>query len=225
MTSLNVKAWLGYGFLALVVGLLLFIPAGTLRFWQAWVFLAAFFVPAALVGVYLARHDPALMQRRLRGGPQAEKETAQKIIMIVITIGFAGLLVVPAFDHRFGWSSMPLFLVIVGDVMVIAGFYVTFLVYRENSFTSATIEIAPDQRVITAGPYAHLRHPQYAGSLLYLIGMPLALGSFWGLLVFAAMVPALIWRIFDEERLLARELPGYRDYQARVRWRLIPGIF
>ena len=225
MTSLNVKAWLGYVFLAVVVGLLLFIPAGTVRYWQAWVFLAAFFAPAGLIGVYLAGHDPALQQRRLRAGPLAEKETAQKIIMVVISIEFVGLLVVPALDHRFGWSDVPLFLVIAGDILVVAGFYITFLVYRENSFSAATVEIAPDQRVISTGPYAHLRHPQYAAALLYLIGMPLALGSFWGLLVFAAIVPMLIWRLLDEERLLARALPGYREYQARVRWRLVPAVF
>jgi protein-S-isoprenylcysteine O-methyltransferase Ste14 len=223
--SLNLKAWLGYASLAVAVGLLLFIPAGTLRYWQAWLFLAAFFAPAALLGVYLARHDPALMRRRLRGGPWAEKEAAQKIIMFVISIAFVGLLVVPALDHRFGWSNVPLVLVIAGDLLVVAGFYVAFLVYRENTSAAATIEVTPDQRVITTGPYAHLRHPQYAGALLYLGGTPLALDSFWGLLVFAALVPALVWRLLDEERLLARELPGYRAYQERVRWRLIPRIF
>ena len=225
MISLNVKAWLGSGLLAVTMAVLLFIPAGTVRYWQAWVFLAAFFVPAALIGVYLIQHDPALQQRRLRGGPQTEKQTAQRIIMLAISIGFVGLLVVPALDHRFGWSSMPLLLVICGDVLVVAGFYITFLVYRENSFAAATVEVAPDQRVITTGPYAHLRHPQYAGALLYLLGMPLALGSWWGVLVFAAIVPFLVWRLVDEERLLAKDLPGYAGYCNRVRWRLIPGIY
>lgn len=225
MTGLNVKALLGCASLAVAMGLLLFIPAGTVRYWQAWVFLIAFFVPAALIGVYLARHDPALQSRRLRGGPTAEKETAQKIIMLFVSIEFVGLLVVPALDHRFGWSRMPLFLVIAGDLLVVAGFYITFLAYKENTFSAATVEVERDQRVITTGPYAHLRHPQYAGALLYLFGMPLALGSFWGLLVFAALVPMLIWRLIDEERLLACELPGYRQYQERVRWRLLPGIF
>jgi len=225
MISLNVKALLGSAFLAVTMGLLLFIPAGSARYWQGWVFLAAFFAPAGLIGVYLARHDPALQQRRMRAGPLAEKETAQKIIMLVVSIEFVGLLVVPALDHRFGWSSMPLFLVISGDILVVAGFYITFLVYRENSFTAATVEVAPDQRVITTGPYAHLRHPQYAGALLYLLGMPLALGSWWGILVFAALVPFLIWRLVDEERLLAKDLPGYADYRNRVRWRLIPGVY
>jgi protein-S-isoprenylcysteine O-methyltransferase Ste14 len=225
MTSLNVKAWLGYAFLALTVALLLFIPAGTIRYWQAWLFLAAFFAPAALIGVYLSRHDPELQQRRMRGGPLAEERGVQRIIMLVITFEFIGLLVVPALDHRFGWSSMPVAVAFFGVVLVVAGFYMTFLVYRENSFAAATIEIAPDQRVITTGPYARVRHPQYAAALLYLVGMPLALGSWWGTLVFAAIVPFLIWRLVNEEQVLVTNLPGYADYRDHVRWRLIRGIY
>jgi protein-S-isoprenylcysteine O-methyltransferase Ste14 len=145
--------------------------------------------------------------------------------VLVISIEFVGLLVVPALDHRLGWSTVPLFFVIAGDLLVVAGLYITFLVFKENTSAAATVEIAPDQRVITTGPYAHLRHPQYAGALLYLSGMPLALGSWWGLLVFAAMVPFLIWRLLDEERLLAKDLPGYAEYQGTVQSRLIPGIY
>ena len=225
MTSLNVKALLGFAFLAATTGLLVFIPAGTSRYWQAWVFLAAFFTPAGLIGVYLARNDPALERRRLSAGPMAEKTAAQKIIMIVISTGFVGLLAVPAFDHRFGWSHVPVSIVIAGDVLIIVGFAITFLAFRENSFAAATVEIADEHRLVSSGPYALVRHPQYAGAFLYLLGMPLALGSYWGLLVLVPTTAALIWRLFDEESLLAKQLPGYAEYRQRTRWRLIPAIF
>jgi protein-S-isoprenylcysteine O-methyltransferase Ste14 len=225
MNGLDVKAWLGLFFLAVVMGLLLFVLAGTVCYWQGWVFLAVFVGASFLITVYLERHDPALLQRRLAGGPTAEKTTKQKIIMLFASIGFVGLLVVPAFDHRFGWSAPPLTAVIAGDVFVAIGFAIVWRVFKENAFTSARIEIAKDQRVVSTGPYAIVRHPQYAGSFLYLLGMPLALGSYWGLLVLMPMTAAVIWRLFDEERLLAGGLPGYAEYRRAVRWRLIPGIF
>ena len=225
MNSLNVKAWLGLFFLAVVMGLVLFVTAGTVRYWQGWVFLAVFVGASFLIMVYLEKHDPALLQRRLAGGPTAEKETKQKIIMLFASIGFVGLLVVPALDHRFGWSAAPLAAVIAGDVLVAIGFAIVFRVFKENAFTSARIEIAKDQRVVSTGPYAIVRHPQYAGSFLYLLGMPLALGSYWGLLVLVPMMAAVIWRLFDEEQFLAGGLRGYAEYQRAVRWRLIPGIF
>jgi protein-S-isoprenylcysteine O-methyltransferase Ste14 len=225
MSTLNVKAWLGLVFLAVVMGLCLFIAAGTVDYWQGWIFLAVFFAASLVQTLYLMKYDPALLQRRLSGGPTAEKTPTQKLIMFIVSIGFVGLLVVPAFDHRFGWSAIPLYAVIGGDVLIAVGFSIVFLVFRENSFTSATIQIVKDQRVISTGPYAIVRHPQYAGAFLYLLGMPLALGSRWGLLVLAGMVPFLIWRLLDEEKLLARDLPGYTEYQRTVRSRLIPGIY
>jgi protein-S-isoprenylcysteine O-methyltransferase Ste14 len=225
MNSLNVKAWLGLLFLAVVMGRLLFVTAGTLRYWQGGVFLAVFVGASLLTMVYLEKRDPALLQRRLAGGPTAEKETKQKIIMLLASIGFVELLIVPALGHRFGWSTAPLPAVIAGNILVAFGFAIVFRVFKENTFTSARIEIANDQRVISTGPYAIVRHPQYAGSFLYLLGMPLALGSYWGLLVLAPMMVAVIWRLFDEEKLLAGGLPGYAEYQRVVRWRLIPGIF
>jgi protein-S-isoprenylcysteine O-methyltransferase Ste14 len=149
----------------------------------------------------------------------------QKIIMLFASIGFIASLVVPALDHRFMWSSVPRFAVIAGDLLTAVGFYLIFLVYKENSFTSATIEIGEDQRVVSTGPYAFVRHPMYAGGLLLFIGSPVALGSYWGLLAFVAALPALVWRLLDEERFLAKNLPGYVEYCAKVRWRLIPGVF
>src|SRR5262249_14985600 len=148
-----------------------------------------------------------------------------KIIMVFASIGFIALLVVPALDYRFGWSAVPVPVEIAGDLLVAIGFYFIFLVYKENSFASATIGLAENQRVITTGPYALVRHPMYASAFLYLIGTPLALGSYWGLLALAFMAPVLIWRLLDEERFLKKNLPGYAEYQDKVRHHLVPHIW
>jgi protein-S-isoprenylcysteine O-methyltransferase Ste14 len=161
----------------------------------------------------------------MRGGPTAEKQPTQKVIMLGMSIGFIALLVVPALDHRFGWSAVPLGGVVAGDLLVALGFYLIFLVYRENTFTSATIEVAESQKVISTGPYARVRHPMYASAILYLLGTPLALGSYWGLVPVVAMMPFLVWRILAEERFLARNLAGYTDYQKRIRHRLVPFVW
>jgi protein-S-isoprenylcysteine O-methyltransferase Ste14 len=225
MSSLNARALLALAVLVVVMGLLLFGAAGTTHYWPAWVYLSVFFGASLLTTLYLMQNDPALLERRMSGGPTAEKEPAQRIIMLFASLGFIGLLVVPALDHRFGGSAVPLAGIIVGDVLVVIGFALIFVVYRENTFTAATIEVAPGQRVIATGPYAIVRHPMYASASLYLLGTPLALGSSWGLLAFAFMVPFLIWRLLEEERILARDLPGYPEYQRRVRYRLLPLIW
>jgi protein-S-isoprenylcysteine O-methyltransferase Ste14 len=223
--SLNRRAWLSLVVLAIIMGLLLFIPAGKVDYWQGWVYLSIFFGAAALTTRYIIRRDPALLERRMRGGPMAEKRPTQKIIMIFTSLGFVALLVVPGLDRRYGWSEVPVSVVLTGDALVAVGFYFICLVYKENTFASATIQVVPDQNVISTGPYAIVRHPMYASAILYLVGTPLALGSYWGLVPLAAMLPFLIWRLFDEERLLSATLPGYKDYQNRVRRRLVPGIW
>jgi len=223
--DLRTRAWVALAILAVVMGLLLFIPAGTLRYWQAWVYLTIFFTAAALTTVDLMRRDPALLERRMSGGPTAEKRPAQRVIMFFTSAGFIGLLIVSALDDRFGWSAVPLAIVLLGDALLAIGFYFIFLVYRANTYTSATIEVAEGQRVISTGPYAIVRHPMYASGLLYLVGMPLSLGSYWGLAPFVGILPFLIWRLLDEERFLARNLPGYTEYRTKVRYRLIPGIW
>jgi protein-S-isoprenylcysteine O-methyltransferase Ste14 len=225
MNNLRTKTLLSLVALTVAMGLLLFVSAGTLAYREAWVYLAIFIGASLLISLYLLRKDPALLQRRMRGGPTAEKETTQKIIMLFASIGFIALLVVPALDYRFDWSSVPVLVEIAGDLLVAIGFYFIFLVYKENSFTSATIEVAENQMVISTGPYALVRHPMYASASLYLIGTPLALGSYWGLLVLVGMMPFLIWRLFDEERFLGNHLPGYREYQKKVQHRLVPYIW
>ena len=225
MKKLEGRAWLALAVLAVVMGLLLFVPAETIHYWQAWVYLSIFTGASALTTLDLLRRDPALLERRMSGGPMAEKQPAQKVIMLCMSIGFVALLVVPALDERFGRSAVPLGGVVAGDVLVAIGFYLISLVYRENTFTSATIEVAENQKVISTGPYALVRHPMYASAFLYLLGTPLALGSYWGLVPIAVMMPFLIWRLLEEERFLARNLPGYTEYQRRVGYRLVPFVW
>jgi protein-S-isoprenylcysteine O-methyltransferase Ste14 len=220
-----IRAFVSLAGLAAVVATLLFISAGTTAYWQAWTYLAIFFGASLTITLYLAKNEPALLARRMRGGPGAEQVPAQRIIQSVTSLGFIGMLVVPAIDRRFGWSHLPLPAIVAGDVLTAACFYVISMVYEENVFASATIEIAKDQVVVSTGPYAIVRHPMYAGASLLFVGSPLALGSCWGLLAFVAILPALIWRLLDEERFLAKELLGYKEYCAKVRWRLIPGVF
>jgi protein-S-isoprenylcysteine O-methyltransferase Ste14 len=225
MSSLRKKAFGGLAVLLLVMASLVFAAAGTLRYWQAWTFLAVYFAASLAITLDLIRNDPALLARRMSGGPFAEKEPAQKLIMSATSLGFIGLLVLPAVDHRLGWSDLPGLAAIAGDVIMLLGWVGIFFVFRENSFASAVIESAADQRLISSGPYAWVRHPMYAAALVMLLGMPLALGSAWGVLLVLALVPLLIWRLMDEERFLVNHLPGYCEYQGRVRYRLLPLIW
>jgi protein-S-isoprenylcysteine O-methyltransferase Ste14 len=225
ISIVNIKAFVGLLFLLLAMAALLFIPAWTLDYWQAWTFLAVFLGCSLAITLYLMVRDPKLLQRRISGGPMAEKEPTQKIIMFFTSLGFIGLLIFPALDHRFVWSRVPSYVALAADLLVALGFVAIFFVLRENTFSSAIIELAPNQQVISTGPYAVVRHPMYAGALVMLLGIPIALGSWWGLLVLVSMMPALIWRLSDEERFLARNLPGYAEYQDKVRFRLIPLVW
>jgi protein-S-isoprenylcysteine O-methyltransferase Ste14 len=225
MSPLHRKAFRGLAILFLVMAALLFGTAGTLDYWQAWLYLAVYFAASIAITIDLIRRDPALLERRMSGGPFAEKEPAQRIIMAVASLGFIALAIVPALDRRFGWSHVPVWAVFAGDVIMLIGWLGIFFVFRENSFASATIESAADQRVISTGPYAVVRHPMYAAALVMLLGISPALGSWWGLPVFAAIVPALMWRLTDEERFLVQNLPGYGEYRERVRYRLLPPVW
>jgi protein-S-isoprenylcysteine O-methyltransferase Ste14 len=223
--SLYTKALLSVVALAVSMGLLLFVAAGTTHYWQAWVYLGIFTGASLLTTLYLMKKDPALLKRRMRGGPTAEREPAQKVIMLFASLGFIGLLIVPALDHRLGWSTLPLPMVTAGHGLVAIGFYFIFLVYRENTFTSATIEVAESQKVISTGPYSVVRHPMYASAFLYFLGTPFALGSYWGLLALVFMMSSLIWRLSAEEKFLAKNLPGYTEYQKQIQFRLVPYVW
>jgi protein-S-isoprenylcysteine O-methyltransferase Ste14 len=225
MRHLVAKAFGGLVGLLCVMAALLFVPAWTVDYWQAWVFLAVFGVASLATTLYLMEKDPKLLERRVQAGPTAEKERSQRIIQFLTSLMFIAMLVVPALDHRFAWTPVSSAVAIVGDVLVALGFLLIFFVYRENSFASATIEIAEGQKVISTGMYGLVRHPMYFGAFFLLVGMPLSLGSLSGLAVFALFMPALLWRIFDEERFLASNLPGYAEYQRKVRYRLLPHIW
>jgi len=210
-----------FGVLALAA--LLFVPAGTLDYWQAWLFMAVFVCTSGAITAYLA--IPKLLERRMNVGPRAEKEPAQKIIMVLATLGFIAMLVFPVLDHRFGWSPVSASMSILGDVLIALGFLFIFFVFRENSYGASTIQVAEGQTVISTGPYAFVRHPMYAGALVMLIGTPLALGSWWGVFAVLLILPVLIWRLLDEERFLRQNLPGYTEYQTKVKYRLLPFIW
>jgi protein-S-isoprenylcysteine O-methyltransferase Ste14 len=225
MADLRRRAFAGLAQLLVILSLLLFLPAGTIRFWEAWVYLALFTAFVLTVTLYLLRHDPGLVESRMKVGPVAERQTNQKIIQALATLFFVGLFVVPALDRRFHVSAVPVVLVLAGDALVVAGCAVAFLSLRENSFASSTIEVAANQRVISTGVYAVVRHPLYAGALLLLAATPLALASWWGLALVPPMIAVIAARLVDEERYLARNLAGYEAYRAAVRSRLIPWVW
>jgi protein-S-isoprenylcysteine O-methyltransferase Ste14 len=207
---------------ALVLGVLLFLPAWTLNYWQAWVFIVVFTTCVNAIGLYLSIKDPALLERRKKFGPAAETKPAQKIIISISILAMLGVFVFCGFDHRFGWSPVSAVVSLVGDALVALGLLINLFVFKENSYGGSSIEIVADQKVISTGPYALIRHPMYAGVLVMVIGIPLALGSWWALAILAVTLPVLIWRILDEEQLLKKDLPGYTEYTHKVRQRLVP---
>jgi len=215
----------GFVCLVVILGLVIFVPAGSLDFWEGWAYLGIFALSAALITSYLWKRDPGLLARRVNAGPTAETEKSQRVIQLCASIAFIGVFVLSGLDHRFKWSHAPTPLVIAGDILVALGFLVIFLVFRENTFAAATIEVADEQAVITTGPYALVRHPMYSGALIMLAGTPLALGSWWGLLMLIPFTAIIIWRLLDEEMLLAVELRGYREYRQAVRFRLVPFVW
>ena len=219
------ELWLRSAISLLIFGLALFAPAGTLRFWQGWLFAVVFICASSAIGVYFWRHDPALLERRNRVGPAAETEPAQKIIISLILVGFVLMLVLPGLDYRWHWSSLPVWLVIIANIGVIVSFIIFFIVMTQNSYAASTITVEPGQPVISTGFYGIVRHPMYSGALLLLIAMPLALGSAWTLLLLVVLIPLLAWRLTDEERVLTRDLPGYAEYCRHVRYHLIPGVW
>ncbi len=207
------------------VGILIFVPAGTLAYWQGWAFVVVFSLSSTVIGVYLALKDPVLLERRVKVGPAAETRPVQKVIISVSFVAFFMLMAISAFDHRFGWSRVPAWVSVLGDVLVAFGLMIDLRVFCENSYGASTIERMEGQKVITTGPYALVRHPMYVGVLIMVLGVPLALGSWWGLLIVLATIPILMLRILDEEEMLREELDGYVSYARRVRYRLVPGLW
>ncbi len=196
-----------------------------MRFWQGWAFIVVFGVCEIALAVDIARTNPALLQRRMKMGPNAETRPVQKIVMafvVPLSLLFAAL---PGIDHRFAWSHVPPSAVIAGDVLVVLGFWLSFAVFNVNSYGSAVIEVGAAQTVVSTGPYRYVRHPMYAGAIILLFGVPPALGSLWGLVLWLAIVVCVIVRLIDEEQFLDENLAGYDAYRRHVRYRLVPGIF
>lgn len=208
----------------IVLGLaaMIFIPAGTLAYWQAWVFLAALLAPMTAVLIYLAKNDPRLLERRLQ---MREKETPQKLIIKFGGVFVAALIILPGLDRRWGWSHVPAAVVLAADVVLIGAYLFVFQVLKVNSYASRTIEVVPGQKLITTGPYAKIRHPMYLGSLTLYLVIPLALGSFWALLAYLPLPFIFALRIRNEEEVLIRDLAGYGEYREKVPAKILPRIW
>lgn len=202
--------------------LLLFLPAGTLNYWQGWAFLGVFAMVSLVPTLYLGRVDPATVERRMHAGPAAEARVVQKAVVAGIVLSLIGMLVVAGLDHRFGWSSVPAGVSVLGLIMVAVGLGTAMLVVFQNRYAAANIVVEKDQPLVTTGLYGIVRHPMYSGSVVMMIGMPLGLGSYWALLVAIATLILLVIRIVDEEKMLTQELTGYRDYMQKVHYRLLP---
>lgn len=225
MGNLILKSVAGLAFLLLVLGLALFLSAGSLSFWQAWVYLAVFGACTLLITLYLMRYDQRLLASRVQAGPVAETQKSQQVIQSLASLAFIGLFIVAGLDRRFGWSNVPPVVSLLADAVVALGFWVVFRVFKENSYTSATIEVADEQRVITTGPYSVVRHPMYSGASLLLLASALALGS-WAALPLALLVILVVAaRLLDEEKFLTASLPGYDAYRRHVHYRLVPFIW
>lgn len=222
-TGIRVAASSIWGILSF--GLILFLPAGTFRYWQAWVFIAVFMAATIVPAIYLARNKPAALQRRMNAGPRAEPRRAQKFIITGSFLTLFAVMVVSALDHRFGWSVVPAWLSVVGDVLVATGLGIAMLANVQNTYAGATVTVESGQTLVSDGLYGFVRHPMYIGNVIMMIGIPLALGSYWGLLFVIPGGVMLTFRILDEEKLLTQELSGYREYRQRVRYRLVPYVW
>ncbi len=225
MDNLIRKTIQGFISLLAVMGILIFLPAWTIYYVEAWIYLLAFAASTILITIYLFKKDPKLLERRVNAGSAAEKENIQKAIQAVAGLLFCLIYIVAGLDYRFHWSNIPTYICILANLFVVSGFFIVFLVFKENTYTSATIEVGKGQKVISTGMYAKVRHPMYSGAILMLIFSCLALGSYWALLCVAALIFAIVIRLIHEEKFLSENLPGYDEYCKKVRYRLVPFIW
>lgn len=224
MKNPKVKLWLSLIVSFAVIGLSVFVAAGTIRYWQAWVYLGVGAVSSVPLTLYIV-NDPILLENRTKAGPAAEQRLTQKIIVLLTGLPGIATFVVSGLDHRFGWSNVPPWLSVAGILLILLSMWMVYRVFKENSFGSATVEIGKDQKVISTGPYAIVRNPMYSSAAVYFIGLSLALGSYWALIPAILTIFGLIVRLFDEEKFLTENLLGYSEYRTKVRWHLIPGLF
>jgi protein-S-isoprenylcysteine O-methyltransferase Ste14 len=205
-----------------VSAVLLFLPAGSWRFWQAWLLLAIIYIPMIFSTWYFLKRDPALVERRLQN---VEPVPEQKRIMRWARLIFLGGFLIPGFDFRFGWSRVPLWLTLLSQALVLVGYLSTYWVFQTNSFASRTIRVEKEQTVISTGPYRFVRHPMYTGVVLMMAFLPLALGSYRALAVFLLIIPLIVFRLLNEEKVLKKDLTGYADYCEQTRFRLVPFVW
>jgi len=212
-----------FGLVVFIV--LVFGTAGTWNYWQGWVFMAVFALSTTGFTVYMVLYDRALLARRLAAGPWHEKEWAQRIIVSLVIVSFFGFIVLPIVDRRFGWSPVPAWVSIVGNFIIVLSFLSIFWVIKHNSWAASNVRVEAGQKVVDTGPYAYVRHPMYAGAVWLFVGIPLALGTWWTIVLLVPVLPILLWRLLDEERILRRDLSGYNDYMQRVSYRLVPYVW
>ncbi|MCX6774301.1 MAG: isoprenylcysteine carboxylmethyltransferase family protein [Candidatus Micrarchaeota archaeon] len=206
----------------IITGLALFLPAGTIYYWQAWAFMAVLFIPFFFVASYFLKKDPKFLERRIRFKEKEAKEKSMiKIAQVLFLMGF----LTPGLDFRYGWSQVPVWLAVAADAVIFLSYMFIFLVFRENSYASRIVEVEKGQKVISTGPYSIVRHPMYLGVTLMYLSVPIALGSYLALVFFMPVVLVIFLRILDEERLLLKDLKGYREYCKKVKYRLVPGIW
>jgi protein-S-isoprenylcysteine O-methyltransferase Ste14 len=225
MNNLYMRAAAQFLQLPLLLAAFVFLPAGTVDYWEGWLFSAVFVACSLALTVYLAVKNPQLLESRMHVGPRAETERSQKTIMIGALLTFAAIPILSATDHRLGWSTVHPGLVVFGNMLIVLAYIGFYFVFRANRYSAATVQVAEGQTVISTGPYAFVRHPMYGWALLMIQGMPLALGSLWGLVMAVPALGGLVARLLDEERYLAANLAGYTDYMRKVRYRLIPLVW
>ena len=207
---------------ALVLAAVLFIPAGTLKYWEAWVYMGVLLIPMSFAVRYLLKHSPELLERRLQ---VREREATQKRVIGAGWVLFLAMFILPGLDFRFGWSSVPVPVVLAADLIVLLGYGLIIRVFAENQYAARTVQVEEEQRVIKTGPYAIVRHPMYVGTLMMYLVTPLALGSYWALIPAAFIIPMLVVRIRNEEQVLERDLAGYQEYKLETKYRVVPGVW
>lgn len=220
--SLIKKIITRFSLVPLVLGLMTLLPAGTFNYWQVYLYIAVLVVPMVFVLFYFLKNNPRFLERRTR---TKEKEKQQKRIQLIFTFFFFLVFIVCGFDKRYGWSDIPLSIVILADIFVLLGYILVFFVFKQNSYASRVVEVEQNQKVVSTGLYSYVRHPMYIGILIMYIPTPIALGSYWGLIPMVTIPLALILRILNEEKVLCKELPGYKEYCQKTRYRLIPFVW
>jgi protein-S-isoprenylcysteine O-methyltransferase Ste14 len=205
--------------------LLLFVPAGTLNYWQGWTFIVIFALATLIPSGYLAVHDPDALKRRMKAGPTNETRPVQRVVIAISFLLTPVMMVVAGLDHRFGWSAVPVAVVIFGDLLVAAGLVLAQWAVIQNGYAAATITVEDEQPLASTGLYGLVRHPLYLGALIMMVGSPFALASLWALPVLLPGCAVLVARILDEEKLMREELGGYAQYMAKVHHRLVPYVW